>query len=334
MFDYEQAKTLRRQLPNFNLARPVNTASLENAEMHNYLEFYGFFETLKAHNVDYFWGMNSCRCGVDHVRVATHFWRLPDSRGTVFMVHGLFDHVGIFQKLTAYLIAQKYSVIAIDLPGHGLSEGGATAIQSFTDYGDVVSQVLSHLADQTQGKPIYGVGQSTGAAVLMTLCFDRTDQSAPQLFERLIFLGPLVRPRKWLIGRWAFRLLGRFIKYVHRDLSIANSHDVEFHNFLRYHDQLQPRKLCISWIGALHQWVETFPSRPVVSIPTLIIQGTADGVVDWQYNIPGIKQHFPNHQVNFVKGAMHHLANEADPWRQAIYNGMGQFLRQRQFGKS
>lgn len=331
MFDREQAETLRRQLPDFSLAHPVNAASLDDNVAHSYLEFYGFFETLKAYDLDYFWGMLPCNCGGSKMRISAHFWRKPNDRGTVFLAHGLFDHMGIFQKLTAYLIGQNYSVIAIDLPGHGLSEGGATEIQSFLDYSDVVAQVLAHLSAQTDGRPVYGVGQSTGAAVLMTLCFELARRDAPALFERMIFLGPLVRPRKWLISRWAYRLFGRFIKHVYRDLSFANSHDEEFHNFLRFYDPLQPRKLCISWVGALHQWVETFESQPAVATPTLIIQGTADAVVDWRYNISAIKQHFPNHQVNFVKGAMHHLANEADPWRQAIYNGIGQFLRQKRF---
>lgn len=329
MFDREQAETLRRQLPDFNLTRPINTASLHDEVTRAYLEFYGFFETLKAYDLDYYWGMQTCLCGGQSMRIATHYWRRLNDRGTVFLAHGLFDHVGIFQKLVAYLLGQNYSVIAIDLPGHGLSEGGKTEIQSFNDYADVVVQVLGNLSAQTQGRPVYGVGQSTGAAVLMILCFEYTRREETPPLERLVLLGPLVRPRKWLIGRWAYKLFGRMIKHVYRDVTLVNSHDEEFHNFLRFYDQLQPRRLCISWVGALHRWVETFHSQPQVNIPTLLIQGTDDAVVDWSYNISAIKRHFPNHQVNYVKGAKHHMANEADPWRQAIYNGIGQFLRQK-----
>ncbi len=329
MFDCQQAEILKAQLPELDLSRPLIVASLPVPEMHSYLEFYGFFETLKNFNLDYFWGMRQCACGAGQRRVATHFWRLLDSRGTIFLLHGLFDHVGLFQKITAYFLAQGYSVVSLDLPGHGLSEGGATQIESFSDYGDVVTDTMMYFQQQTARQPLYAVGQSTGAAVLMNLSFDRQRQSLPPLFERMAFLGPLVRPRRWLIGRLAYRLIGRYLSHVQRDLSSPNSHDAEFHNFLRYYDCLQPRKLCITWIGALHQWVNKFAQQPVVDVPILIVQGTADNVVDWGYNVGAIQKHFPHHQLNYVEGAMHHLANEADPWRQAIYNGIGQFFRQR-----
>lgn len=329
MFDAEQAEKLKRELTELDLSQPLKAASMANPIMHNYLEFYGFFETLKSFNLDYFWGIRQCRCGRETTRVATHYWRLLDSRGTIFLVHGLFDHVGIFQRITAYFLSQGYSVIALDLPGHGISEGGVTEIQSFSDYGDVVADTITFFQPELVSKPLYGIGQSTGAAVLMNLCFDRQRAGLPPLFERMVFLGPLVRPRKWLLGRFAYRVFGRFLTHIHRDLSTPNSHDAEFHNFLRYYDCLQPRKLCITWIGALHHWVKLFTQQPIVATPILVVQGTGDTVVDWPYNLKVIKAHFPHHQLNYVNGAMHHLANEADPWRQAIYNGIGQYLRQK-----
>lgn len=327
LFDREQAALLRQHLPELDLSRPLNQVRMPHPTMHNYLEFYGFYETFKSFDVDYFWGTRSCCCGTEVRKVATHFWRLDESIGTVFLVHGLFDHVGIYQKITAYMLSQGFSVIAIDLPGHGLSEGGATQIKSFSDYGDVVGDTLGYFTEEITGKPVIAVGQSTGAAVLMSLCFDRQRQSRRAPFDRLVFLGPLVRPRKWLLGRLAYRLFGGFLSHVQRDLSVPNSHDHEFHSFLRYYDCLQPRRLCITWVGALHQWVETFKEQPKLSTPLLLVQGTADGVVDWEFNVAAIGEHFSAMDVNYVEGAMHHLANEAEPWRKAIFASVGQFLR-------
>lgn len=329
MFDLEQSQQLKQALPDFNLDAPLNSAALPSPLMHNYLEFYGFFETLKAFDLDYYWGVRSCQCGPEPRRVATHLWRLLNAKGTVLLVHGLFDHVGIFQKLISYFLGQGYSVIAVDLPGHGLSSGGATQINSFADYADALVDTLGFFAELIGTKPLYGVGQSTGAAVLMSACFQAKRASLSLGFERLVFLGPLVRPRKWSLSHLAYRLFGRFIQSIQRDFSVPNSHDGEFHNFLRYYDCLQPRRLCISWIGALHKWVQEFPSQPLVDTPLLIVQGTADTVVDWRFNVAVIQEHFPNSQLNYIEGAKHHLANEAEPWRTAVYSGIGHFLRQR-----
>ena len=326
MLDDKQCSEAKTVLEDFSLARPCMPAAEMPACLHNYLEFYGFFETLKGIEVDYFWGYRCCAPGA---RIATHFWRLPNAKGNVLLVHGLFDHVGLFLPLIRHFLNQGYSVIALDLPGHGLSDGEVTVINSFEQYGEILLDTAQFFAPQTQTLPLYGVGQSTGAAALMALEFDLYKKQLPSVFERLVFLGPLVRPRQWGIARWIYRLLGRRLRYVARDFSNANTHDAEFHHFLKSFDPLQPRRLSTQWVGALNQWVDGFASQPVVETPLLVVQGTADKVVDWQLNIPAIKEHFSCVQVNMIEGAKHHLANEADPWRKAIYGSVGQFFRQR-----
>lgn len=330
MFTEQVCAELRRELPDFSLEVPCNpagTALADSAQV--YLEFYGFLEVLKDSEVDYFWGYRTCPCRGDNQRIATHYWRLRESKGTVFILHGLFDHVGLFQGLIGYLLSQQFSVVAIDLPGHGLSDGEATVIRSYFDYSQVLEDTYQFFRGQLPEGPVYGVGQSTGAAVLMAFCFSRASRGEAAPFDRLAFLAPLVRPRQWGWGRLAYRWVGGYLKRLSRDLSIPNSHDAEFHSFLRYYDPLQAKHLSVDWVGALHEWVEGFPAQPNLVTPLLIVQGTADRVVDWRYNVPAILSHFPNNQVNYIEGAMHHLANEADTWRKAVFAGVGQFLRQR-----
>lgn len=330
MFTEHMCTELRRELPDFSLELPCNpagTALADSAQV--YLEFYGFLEVLKDTGVDYFWGFRTCPCRGKALRIATHYWHLRESKGTVFVVHGLFDHVGLFQDLVGYLLTQQFSVVALDLPGHGLSDGEATVIRSYFDYAEVLEDTYRFFREQLQKGPVYGVGQSTGAAVLMACCFSRASRGEPIPFDRLVFLAPLVRPRQWGWGRLAYRWVGGYLKRLSRDLSIPNSHDAEFHSFLRYYDPLQAKHLSVDWVGALHEWVEGFPAQPNILTPLLIVQGTADRVVDWRHNVPAILSHFPNNQVNYIEGAMHHLANEADTWRKAVFAGVGQFLRQR-----
>lgn len=326
MLDANQCDEVRRTLPSFSLSEPCLAAVKANPCLQTYLEYYGFFETLKGIDVEYFWGYRACT-GVG--RIATYYWKIPKARGCVLLVHGLFDHIGLFLPLVRHLLEQDYSVIAMDLPGHGLSDGEATAVDSFDDYRDVLLDTLTYFKPHTAGSPLYGVGQSTGAAALMCVEFYWRGHAQPSAFERLVFLGPLVQPRQWRAARWAYRLFGRWIKSIGRDFSVANTHDCEFHNFLKSYDPLQARRLSTRWVGALKRWVDDFGERPVVDTPLLVVQGTADQVVDWQANVPMIKAHFSCVQVNMIEGAKHHLANEADPWRKAIYTGVGQFFRQR-----
>ena len=329
MFNLQLCSELRRELPDFTLDMPCNPAGNLTDAAQMYLEFYGFLEVLKDSEVDFFWGYRSCPCRGEVLRIATCYWRLPGARGTVFLVHGLFDHVGLFQDLIGHLLAQQYSVVALDLPGHGLSDGRATMIKSFFDYGTVLEDTVKYFRWQLPEGPVFGVGQSTGAAVLMAFTFTSKHRGEPAPFARLVFLGPLVRPRQWYWGGLAYRWIGRYIKHLRRDFSQPNSHDAEFHSFLRYYDPMQAKSLSIEWVGALSEWIESFAQQPQVDIPLLIVQGTADRVVDWRYNLPVIQQRFRHTQVNLIEGAMHHLANEAEVWRKAVFTSTTQFLRQK-----
>lgn len=334
MFDAQAAARLKTELADFSLARPTTLAASPPL-LAEYFEHYGFFTTLKDFDGDYFLGHQAVLFGEENIRVATHFWRQPSARGTVVVVHGLFDHVGIFQHLILYLLRQNYSVFAFDLPGHGLSDGAATGVAHFADYSQVLASLLQHLTRHAQKahlaltQPFYGLGQSTGAAVIMGHVFACKRMAEAEPFARLIFFGPLIRPRRWRLSRLSLKLFGGFLDSVHRDMNSPNSHDDEFHHFLRFHDPLQSKRLAVSWVRALDEWIGVCAKAPVVDTPLLIVQGTGDRVVDWRTNIPELKRLFACHQLNYVEGAMHHMVNEADPWRQAIFASVGQFLKQR-----
>ncbi len=328
MFNAELCAEVTQSLPEFGLAKPCNALGSLSHALHSYLEFYGYYETLKEVPADFYWGYRTCTAAHHTYRIATFYWKPPSARGTVFLVHGLFDHVGLFQHLIRHFLKSGYAVVAVDLPGHGLSSGLPTAIADFHYYSQVIADTHGFFSGHCKA-PCYGVGQSTGAAVLMDLAFKGAAKQQPPDFERLVLLGPLVRPRQWWLGRLAFLALGGFVQHVQRDFANANSHDEEFCNFLRNHDPLQARQLSVSWVAALNRWINDFDHQPTVDVPTLIVQGTQDRVVDWRYNLQKIQQHFSCVQVNMVEGARHHLANEAEPWRQAIYGGVSQFFRSR-----
>lgn len=328
MIDATRIASLKLELPALNLSQPSDVAGYLPVSLQEFLEFYGFYETLKEGGREFYIGYCNCNVGDKAYRVSSYIWQLPKPSGTVFLIHGLFDHVGLFLGVINHFLQQGYSVVAIDLPGHGLSSGEPTVIESFKHYGEVAGQVLTELKPQLDG-PILGVGQSTGAAVLMSMEFSREKQGLPPVFERLAFLGPLVRPRQWWAGRLAYKLFGNILNSVERDFASPNSHDEGFLNFLRYQDPLQARQLSVSWVAALYEWIERFDKQPIIDTPLLVIQGTADNVVDWKYNVEAIKAHFTCTQVNFIEGAMHHLVNEGETWRNAVFASLSQFFKQK-----
>ncbi len=255
-------------------------------------------------------------------RVATHYWFCEGASATVFIAHGLFDHVGLYLDLIDQLLSENYSVIAIDFPGHGLSEGEPAAIGDFSEYAHVIAGVLDAFPASLQ-TPIYAVGQSTGCAAILNYVLP----SRGKAFQKIVLLAPLIQPRSWHWVNLSYCLLNLFVNSVSRNFTV-NSHREGFHEFLSLHDPLQCRGISVDWVGAMRKWVKRFDSYETVAIETLVIQGDADGTVWWERNLPRIKNKLTNCQVEMVDGGMHHLVKEGDAWQSQVFDLTLKFLNQ------
>ena len=54
-------------------------------------------------------------------RLWAQLWTPRKPRGTVFVVHGYFDHLALYRHLLAHLLRNGWQVSLWDLPGHGIS---------------------------------------------------------------------------------------------------------------------------------------------------------------------------------------------------------------------
>lgn len=86
-------------------------------------------------------------------RVATYAWRsdLPARRGRVLLVHGWSGRALVMTAFAEPLLRQGFDVVALDLPGHGDSDGrrltlplGARAVQAVAKTYGGVTGVIGH----------------------------------------------------------------------------------------------------------------------------------------------------------------------------------------------
>ena len=93
---------------------------------------------------------------------------LPDgaARADVAIVHGYAEHSGRYEHAGAYLAARGYAVWALDLRGHGKSEGDRVLVRSFNEYLDDVEALLAQVrARGDETRPLFLFGHSMGGAI-------------------------------------------------------------------------------------------------------------------------------------------------------------------------
>jgi alpha-beta hydrolase superfamily lysophospholipase len=293
------------------------SSSRLRAEDAEYLEYYGIhFPEQQAKGMRYHFGQK----GLAGFTIALHYLEIPNPKGSVVLLHGYMDHVGLYNHLIKALLESGYSVLAFDLPGHGLSSGEQVGIDDFSDYQKVLQELMLHAKKQLP-KPWYLVGQSTGGAIAMDYLMNNPEHG----FAKAVLLAPLVIPKRWKLVRLQLALLGWLLRRVPRQF-VKNSSDAQFLYFLHKQDPLQTRFIAASWVKALLKWQNHFAESPGSDTPVLVVQGGSDVTVEWTYNLPRIRAKFTSCKEVMLPEANHHLVKEAEPLRSKVLGATLEFL--------
>lgn len=303
---------------------PNNTSLL----VKRYRRYYGLNFEEQLTNVTAYCGVLKT-AGFD---IVCHYYASADNaQGTLFVIHGLYDHVGIYNKIIEFYLRQGFNIVTFDLPGHGLSSGHNAVIKDFEHYHIVLTRVVAYFNDHAV-QPFKAVGQSTGGAILIDWLLRH--RSKPYPFIKTLLLAPLVRPHDWESNRRIHSVLSPLLRFIPRKFT-QNSGDPDFLTFLKYRDDLQPRYLSVDWVGALKKWVplieQTAPlvddandNEAIGSHSVMAIQGEQDETVDWRYNIPFLQQKLPHMQAIYFPTMRHQVVNEAKVLRDEVfYKGLG-----------
>ncbi|MGO1503242.1 MAG: alpha/beta hydrolase [Marinobacter sp.] len=288
-----------------------------STEMVAYCHFYGLDLWVEHPEVEYHQGYVTA----DQHDVMVHYFRLPEprvQRGTVFILHGYFDHVGLYSQLIDRCLTAGFDVLAYDQPGHGLSSGTPAAIGSFLEYQGVLSEVLTHVRDKIRG-PWFAVGQSTGGGILIDYLLSNHHSQETSEFRKVVLLAPLVRPAGWLGAKALHTVAKPFLTRWQRAFS-ANSGNTRFLRFLRECDPLQARAVHVDWVSALRTWIPHIESARPVNFPVTVVQGEKDQTVDWQHNLRIIRNKFASAKVVKIADGRHHLVNEAKDLQATVFN--------------
>ncbi|WP_263081552.1 alpha/beta hydrolase [Endozoicomonas sp. Mp262] len=260
-----------------------------------------------------------------HYRLACHSYQPAKPKGTFFLLHGYYDHTGLFRHIIRYFLEQNYCVFVYDLPGHGLSSGPSATIPDFSIYSLLLENILNY-CESNLPKPWNVYGQSTGCAIITDYLVNHSRQLNPPKFKQVVLSAPLVRPYLWNLGRVQLYLTRPFLKQIPRKFT-DNCRDQSFLAFAR-EDPLAPRILPVEWVNAMDRWIRRIEKIQGLTVPVspLILQGTHDKTIDATHNIAVLKRLYKGATVLYLEQARHHLPNELEATRTEYMEWLSSFL--------
>ena len=120
--------------------------------------------------------------GSDGVKIFWQSWQAENPVAVVVISHGLGEHGGRYAELATALVAQNYTVYAIDHRGHGQSYGHRGAINRYQYCIDDLNQLIDKVSEEHQ-LPVALLGHSMGGAIAVGFALQHQDKLSALLLS-------------------------------------------------------------------------------------------------------------------------------------------------------
>ena len=216
----------------------------------------------------------------DGTRLAYRFWPQANATHTFAVAHGLGEHSGRYAAFAHAMGARGMATYALDLRGHGKSDGRRGHVDSWSQWTDDIASFVARVEAQTSGEVIPLGHSFGGAAMLSTVLAGKLKSS-----RRFVVSSPALKVKVAVPG-WKTAFGAVASKVVPR-LSLANSVDAAtvsripavvdaYRSDPLVHNQISAR-MYTEWSRATQEIIAGAGS---IKIPFLILAGSADQLID------------------------------------------------------
>ena len=216
----------------------------------------------------------------DGTKLAYRAWLKPGADTTFAVVHGLGEHSGRYQRFAEGMAKHGMSTYALDLRGHGESDGQRGHVDTWSQWTDDVAAFVSHV-EHLVGAEVVPLGHSFGgAALLSTVLAGKLPNS-----KRFVVSSPALKLRlqapawKVAVAPFASKIVPRLAMDNEVDPA-AVSRIPEVVAAYRS-DPLVHRRISSRMYTEWQKATEDILGRAAqIKVPFLILAGTADPLID------------------------------------------------------
>lgn len=226
----------------------------------------------------------------DKTRLFYRKWE-KDSRDNlekkiILVLPGMGMHSGFYMTVANYLCPKGYVVYALDYRGHGFSEGVRGSLGTKITLMEDIGTMIIFIKTQHPEQQIFLLGESMGA--IFALVYGSNN---PHYLAGLILSAPgpgvhirqLLKTSTLLLPLYLIAAPDQPVIDLSKNRLEISSRDAQFKEYF-VNDPLGLKKVSARYIYTLYSmtknWKTKYPEN--IAIPTLIIQGLQDKVLDPQ----------------------------------------------------
>ena len=213
--------------------------------------------------------------GKGGLKLFARSWRPARSpRGVVVINHGFKSHSGFYSWVAERLVDRGLAVYALDMRGHGKSEGERYYVDKFSDYVADLSTFVSIVKQREPGLPVFLVGHSAGGVVACSYALEHQEELAGLVCES--FAHEVPAPDFALaVLKGLSRILPhtRVLKLKDEDFSRDPKFVATMKNDPLVNHMPGPTNTVAEMVRADERLRKEFNK---ITIPVMIIHGTAD----------------------------------------------------------
>ncbi|NOT35702.1 MAG: alpha/beta hydrolase [Candidatus Eisenbacteria bacterium] len=226
-------------------------------------------------------------------------WCAESPRGLIAVVHGIGEHSGRYAALAERLVDRRFTVVALDLPGHGEATGPRGDIPSWSDLRDRIVPSMFTLTRGMPGQPpelpLVLLGHSMGGLLALDYTLTHSKTVLGAVSSAAAIRIPAPPSAKVMLARVAAMLSpttgfpdGIAVEHLSRDSEVLDQRRAD----KRVHDRITPR----TYFAMLDAQKRVLESARRLSAPVLLMHGAADKVTD------------PRGSLEFTAAAPHGIA--------------------------
>jgi acylglycerol lipase len=198
-------------------------------------------------------------------------WPAPvRPKAAVALLHGLAEHSGRYEHVAAELNSAGYSVVAVDIRGHGASPGWPGEVDGLDDWVADAKALLERTRSAAGDRPMFLMGHSLGALIAAAYVIRAGDEGLAGLILSSIAV---------LAGQALLESMGDPdgqgipSTALSRDEAVQRAYDEDP---LVFADRVPAE----STAAALEAAIEIYAGAAAITLPVLMFHGSADGIAD------------------------------------------------------